>query len=64
MQETYSELRQNRLDYIGRCWDSGYRAYERERPRSVCPLDGEAREAWQQGWDRAQYDYEDSPVDE
>lgn len=64
--ETAAELRQNRLDYLDRCWQSGYRAFEVGHPKTRCPFakGSEVYKAWQQGWRKAKYEYEEAPVDE
>jgi ribosome modulation factor len=50
-------------DFLDRCWQSGYNAYEGNITLKSCPLakGSPAREAWNQGWEKARHEYEDSP---
>lgn len=61
MQETHAELVQNRLDYLDRCWQSGYRSYEHGNTKNPFAQGSETRKAWQQGWRKAKHEYEDTP---
>lgn len=55
------------LDYLDKCWDDGYRAYELEPTKDLihvmAPTDINAREAFFGGWRRAKHEYEDTPPD-